>query len=97
MITTLITIVMAPISAIDLFSGGVGEQYAEFRGGESSVLGLAGRLEPDSLPFSSLEAGRAPSSRPRNALWHPLRRFRIRELANGDPRDSKLRPSSPHF
>jgi hypothetical protein len=96
-ITTLITIIARQFPAIDLLNGGVVEQYAEFRGVNVHFWGLAGRLEPDSLLFSSLEAGRAPSSRPRNALWRPLRCFRIRELANGDPRDSKFRSQSPPF
>lgn len=95
MITIVITISEREFPAIDIRNEGVVEQYAEFRGVNLQFWGLAGRLEPDSLHFSSLEAGRAPSSRPRNALWHPLRCFRIRELADGDPRDSKLRPSSP--
>jgi hypothetical protein len=96
-ITTSFSISEGQFPAIDLLHGGVEGQYAEFQGVNVHFWGLADRLEPDSLPFSSLEADRAPSSRPRNALWHPLRCFRIRELANGDPRDSKLRSPSPPF
>lgn len=97
MIKDVITISEREFPAIDLLNGEVVGRYAEFRGVNVHFWGPAGRLEPDSLPFSSLEAGRAPSSKPRNALWHPLRCFRIRELADGDPRDSKLGPSSPPF
>ena len=97
MITTLITIVMAPISGDRPPQRGVVEQYAEFWGVNVHFRGLAGRLEPDSLHFSSLKAGRAPSRGPRNALWHPLHGPRIRELADRRPRDGKLGPSSPPF
>jgi hypothetical protein len=96
-IKDVITISEHEFPVIDLLIGGVGEQYAEFWGVNLQFWRPAGRLEPDSLLFSSLEGGRAPSSRPRNALWHPLRCFRIRELADGYPRGSKLGPSSPPF
>jgi hypothetical protein len=96
-ITSLITIVMAPISGDRPPQREVGEQYAEFWGVKVHFRGLAGRLEPDSLHFLALKTGRAPSRAPRNALWHPLQGPRIRELADGRPRDGEFGPSSPPF